>query len=314
MFSHQHNQVTKAILKTLAYADLFEYPLTISELHRYLYKYRISLKRLSSIVKDIPEVAMQKGYITFIDRKKLVDIRKHRTKFSMQKIQDAQSVANRLAWIPGILCIAVSGSVGANNAKKDDDIDFFIITKRNQLWLTRFFVTLQLKLLNKKRAPHETFAPNMICTNLWVTPKTWVFTKRTLFIAREIAQLKVVVNKYGAFEEFLSVNKWILDYFPNIRIPEPLIYPKEGQNIIVECIDRLMYRVQLIYMRRKRTTETISYNFAAFHPGDGSYVILKHYMRRVRKYLQYQKSMTSRTIKVSQFSIKQDLNHITPGS
>ncbi len=76
---------------------------------------------------------------------------------SADKLNSAGSFANLLARvIPFIRTVAVTGSVAYGSATKWDDIDLFIVTKRNRLWISAL-LTLVLVRLNKLlilRPPH----------------------------------------------------------------------------------------------------------------------------------------------------------------
>lgn len=54
----------------------------------------------------------------------------------------AQKYGAKLSWIPGIKMVAVVNSLSMYATHQDSDIDLFIITKKNRIWIVRFLVTL----------------------------------------------------------------------------------------------------------------------------------------------------------------------------
>ena len=103
-------------LAAVIYADLFGYPLTVSEA-------------------------------------KLWAIRKVGEKYSLEKFNKATEIVNLLKLIPTIEAVFLTGSVAVKNAKKNADVDLMIITSSNTAWLTRGVVFLFLKIIKKFKNP-----------------------------------------------------------------------------------------------------------------------------------------------------------------
>src|SRR5476651_1607174 len=61
-------------------------------------------------------------------------------------IKIAQRVSNILIRIPYVKGIAISGSLSKNYADDDSDIDLFIITSKNRLWIARTLMHCVKKL------------------------------------------------------------------------------------------------------------------------------------------------------------------------
>src|SRR5260221_11194131 len=119
-----------AILKTLTYGDIFDYPLTKEE----LWKYLISDKPITrkAFEEEIEEprcrgFASATGFYFKKGRGKIVTLRKKREKISERKLEIARSVCNFLKLIPTIQFIGISGGLAMSNADAKDDIDLFII-------------------------------------------------------------------------------------------------------------------------------------------------------------------------------------------
>ncbi len=108
----------QAIKKTLAYAGIFNYPLTSSEIHRWLIGKKISITNVQSELK--------KHKVS----KKNFRERKIKANISVNKWQIAKKVSLLLSKIPTILSILVTGNLSMNNSSDDDDIDLLIITKK----------------------------------------------------------------------------------------------------------------------------------------------------------------------------------------
>jgi len=52
-----------------------------------------------------------------------------------------------IKWIPGLRMVGIGNSVSMNSASKNSDIDLFIVTDKNRMWLVRILVTLIFQVL-----------------------------------------------------------------------------------------------------------------------------------------------------------------------
>jgi hypothetical protein len=59
----------------------------------------------------------------------------------------AQRYIKKLSWIPGLRMIAVVNSLSMYATHENSDIDLFVITSPNVLWLVRFLMTAELWIL-----------------------------------------------------------------------------------------------------------------------------------------------------------------------
>lgn len=196
-----------AIAKTLAYSDIFDYPLTAAELHRFLISPRKTAK------KNLP----RQQYYYLPGRKNLISLRKKRYRFSQLKLKQIQPLVNLLKIIPSIRLVAVTGALAMNNADEFDDIDLMIITKANRLWLTRLITLLILEISGSRRRFGQVIINNKICPNLWLDETTLTIPPhlRNLYTAHEIAQIKPLFDRFETYQQFVSANLWVKHYLAN---------------------------------------------------------------------------------------------------
>lgn len=305
-------QLFSSILKTLSYADIFDFPLTLEEIWKYLISEKpVSVENLVETIKANEDFIEKKGkYYFLLNRAKIVSVRKKRENYSRKKLITAKKVARILSYIPQIKLLGISGSLAVGNSDKADDIDIFIITKKDSLWTTRFLVSVILLVLGVKRRINEVFVQDKICPNMYLAQDSLEIAKNmhSLFSAHEIAQLKVLVNKDKSYEKFLSANSWILNFLPNIvdgklaikrqDVGKPYDVSWSGKDVVsagyrnnsAKCkesgfflgilkliIEKSLYKLQILYMKRHKTNELISENMAKFHPQDKTRKILELY-------------------------------------
>jgi hypothetical protein len=212
----------KAILRTLAYADIFDYPLSASETSRFLIaKKKISLetvqKTLSQMTATGEQINAEKGFYCLKGRRELVGLRKKRARLSQKKLKIAQRVVSWLRLVPLIKMIAVTGTLAMDNSQEDDDLDLLIVTTKNRLWLTRLLTVLLIEVVASRRRPGDKKAKDKICLNMFLDEEHLGLPRkeRDLFSAHEICQLKVLWEKDGIYQKFLKENQWVKQYLPN---------------------------------------------------------------------------------------------------
>lgn len=285
-------EAKKAVLATLAYADVFHYPLSFSEIFRYL----ISEKKFpENILKKtlcaIPNVFEKDGLYCFSDRTMLTKVRQVRDKASKEKMKKAKRVTKLISLLPTISLIGISGAVAMGNATADDDIDFFIITKTNTLWFTRFFIRMLLTLVGSARTRNNACVRDKVCLNMMLDESALSFPKarQSLYVAHEIVQMKPIFVRNNMYQLFLASNRWVKQYMPHaidIKKKEsraPSISISQYLNIYSIPLEFLAQKFQLWYMKA-RTREIVTRHFLAFHPRDYEYEIMEAYKRRIKKY------------------------------
>lgn len=283
--------IEESVIRTLAYFDIFDYPLSFSEIKKYCETtIKITDDTLKDIIYSIPIIQESNSFFYFLGRSEIVEKRIERGDISIQKYGKARIIARILSKIPTIEYIGVSGSLSMNNSSPNDDIDLFFITSKNAMWTTRCFVNLTLILLGQKRFKHEKSARDKICPNMFIERGKLALPKKraSLYLAHEVIQLKTLFDKKNAYNAFLSENKWVQKFLPNIEIPaiKKKRKTKKGMlNFILFATEALFYQLQKLYMRRVITKETVLNKLAMFHPINKEKIILDLYNLKSDKYL-----------------------------
>lgn len=295
-YPQKFSALEKAVLKTLVYADIFDYPLTLPEIEKYLItntstpKIKISLALESLLLKKILE--FKSPFYFFTSRESLSIIRQKREEESRKKMKIVSSVCTSLSFIPSILFIGVSGGLAMKNVDREDDIDLFIIVEENRMWLTRFAVLLILQSLGRRRGRREKNARDKICVNMFMDEKYLTLSKddQDIYGAHEVSQMIPVVNKNQTYEKFLSANAWVKNYLPNwLEIDDKKFRDEKSEqqrneNLVLDFLESLAKKFQVWYMQRHRTREIISDTLLAFHPVDNRKKILTEFEKRPEKY------------------------------
>lgn len=191
------------MLKTVAYADIFDYPLTKPEINRWLIK-----------GDSFAEAGVSPYWNYLPGRAELVNLRRRRHLISQVKLKKLEKIIKIFKFIPFIKLVCITGALAMNNAEADDDIDLMIVTSSNRLWLTRLLALLLLfpRLRRNKKIN------NRFCLNLWLDETSLAIKQRNLYIAHEICQARPILDRDQTYQKFITANLWYKQFLPNWKI------------------------------------------------------------------------------------------------
>lgn len=199
----------KNILKTLGYFDLFQYPLTKEEICLF-HGAHISAVEIETSLEELVHdktVFMLDGFYSLKNDPSLIQRRYNGNTLAAAQMKTAAKVARFLSRFPYVKGIAVSGSLSKNFANEKSDIDLFIITEANRLWIARTFMHLY------KKITFLTGRQKRYCMNYYVDEARLEITEKNIFTAMEIVTLRPMQGRSG-LEDFMAGNAWTKKYFP----------------------------------------------------------------------------------------------------
>ncbi len=208
------------ILNTLAYFDVFHYPLSKEEIHRFHGHSNDSAvidEALCSLLDDQYIFAIDEFYALHNDIN-LATRRRKGNQLAAQQMKIADRAARILSHFPYVRGLAISGSLSKNFCTEKADIDFFIIAKANRLWVARTFMHLY------KKFTYLTGKQKWFCMNYYVDEACLEIEEKNIFTAMEICTLLPMHGK-TALADFMQTNRWTKHYLPGIfntfqRTPE----------------------------------------------------------------------------------------------
>ena len=207
--------VKQAVLKTLAYADVFDFPLTAGEIERFLISSRgYSTSMIRPVLRVLPH---QGGFYFLPKRRQVVAARSKKAVENRQKMALARRLASRLKLIPTVKMIAVTGALAMGNATPAEDIDILIVSRRGTLWLTRLLVVFLAELMARRRRPDDQQAKDKLCLNMFLDEDCLALPaqERNLYTAHEVVQAKLLWDRDNTYQKFLNQNLWYQKYLAN---------------------------------------------------------------------------------------------------
>lgn len=294
----------KAVLKTLIYANLFDYPLTIFEIHKWLIGKKANLRQVESALGRLiksSKLKVKSDYYFFPKHQGIFLARLRWETQSRTYLKKAQLIAQILKLIPTIKLIGISGGLAMNNASKTDDIDLFVITGKGRLWISRLLILGFLSLTGQRRKVTDSKrqAAGKLCLNTILEEDCLQQTNKDIYLAHEVLQMKVFWQRGGIYFKYLADNSWVFEFLPNwvgntnqeLRIMnyESNKNQKNHNLLFMLCdsipgiLEGLAKQFQLMVMKQPQGLERIEEGALYFHPNDYRVNILKEYKLQLKK-------------------------------
>lgn len=201
-----------SILEALAYFDVFDFPLSYEEVYNYskVKSKELFDNELKQLLKDsvIYEV---NNFYSLTPNKSNTEKRKKGEGRAKSYTSQALKKSKLIAKFPYVRGVFISGSLSKGVMAEDGDIDYFIITKPNRLWIARTLLILYKKiiLLNSRK---------YFCVNYFIDEEHLEIEQKNRFTATEIVTLLPMVNQ-KLYDQFLIRNDWTKDYYINANKP-----------------------------------------------------------------------------------------------
>ena len=198
------------ILATLSYFDLFDYPLTQTEIFQFLRQSHSHDDVAEALIVLASENWVYKfeEFFSLRDDHHLISRRRKGNARAREMLKTAEKIASFLSLFPFVRGVGVSGSLSKNFADENSDIDFFIITAPNRLWLARTLMHFFKKftfLFNKQ---------DWFCMNYYVDEAALEIREKNIYTATEVATL-LPLRGIRTFREFFNANAWSRNFLPN---------------------------------------------------------------------------------------------------
>lgn len=260
----------EAVRKTVSYASIFDYPLSLKEIHYWLATNKqISFKKVLAL--SLPKLTTKE-----------IKKRDLRLRVSQEKKDLTKKLVAGLRSFPFIWFVGLTGSVAIDNAKKNDDLDLIIITAPFTLWIIRPFVLtfFSLKGVRRKRSTPKDKVTNLICPNLWLDYASIYLKKEkhSLYTAHEVLQIYPLIDKKNTFQQLINRNSWIKKYLANaykLKAKKSKTTRPSSLYVFFQPINLLFFLLQYLIMFPRKKKEQVSLGKAFFHSKDYSQNITK---------------------------------------
>lgn len=256
--SHKYTPLQQAIINALLYFDVFKYPLKREEIFQNLSvktdidEFNVNLNTLI----ESEDIKQQNGFYFVNSINELyIEKRIKANELAVKKMQMAYKCSKFISKFPFIKAVCISGSLSKNYYDEHSDIDYFVVTTKNRLWICRTIFTIFYKLLPKNKK-------EFYCINYYVAEHQLHIPDQNHFVASELAYLVPTVN-YDTYNDLININKWYSHFLPNyitrnsthsLSLNKPvitIIIEKICSLNIVNHIDNWLLKKTLEHWRKK---------------------------------------------------------------
>ena len=215
-----------AILRSVLYSSLFEYPLTLAELRRTLLE---STRDEAGILRSYQSSAWLQSLVELRDgwffprgRSAWIAGRQQREVRSLALLDRNRLLLKSICALPFIRLVALSGSVAALNADSRADLDLFIVTRGRTAWSITLGVVVLARLLRRRR---------ILCANFVMSDSRLALEQQDLFSASQVIHLRPLVGA-ETYRAFLAANPFVRQLYPNFVAGEDRAFPMEPGAVL----------------------------------------------------------------------------------
>jgi hypothetical protein len=231
------NRQELAIARTVIYASVFDYPLTLEQVHRTLISSTMSPEQVvatydgSARLRSVIEY--RDGFFFPSGRADLVAERRRREARSRDFLARHARLLRWICELPFTRMVALSGSIAHLNLEEGGDLDLFIVTRGRRVWMVTVAMILLTRLLGVRRVVCANFV--MSDTHLAIEQ----IEQQDLFTANQILHLKPLIGE-EVLEGFVAANPFVRRFYPN-RPSQPesgfAIHPERARRWLKSALE-----------------------------------------------------------------------------
>lgn len=200
----------KAVTNCLLYYAVFSYPLRANELFENS-AVTCSRAQFESLLEGLIRKGLMRRFGDFFlsagAEDSQVTRRVHGNAGARDIMDTARRFSRKIASFPFVRGVFLSGALSKNYFDEKGDIDYFIVTEPNRLWVCRTLLILRYKIMQASRR-------KFWCVNYFISADSLEIPEKNSFTATELAHLLPTYN-YQFYLSLMESNAWYRNYFPN---------------------------------------------------------------------------------------------------
>lgn len=194
------------MIATIRLAHHFESAFSAEQVYRYL---RIKMEReeFEGAIAELKRrylVFEKDGALFAVDMEESYRRKKNRSKKLFERQRLYLSLFSKMPWVK---YAALTGANAFESCRQRDDVDLFLITAGNRLWICYLLLVILGKILRKRE---------VLCLNYLVDELNLHIKQQDYYTAVQILQMIPLFD--NAFnKKIIGDNRWIFDFLPNAR-------------------------------------------------------------------------------------------------
>ncbi|MFN0173665.1 MAG: nucleotidyltransferase domain-containing protein [Saprospiraceae bacterium] len=243
-----------AVLQTLAYFEVFSYPLRGEEIFAFCGETSATQEAVLESIQVLVAQGKVFQFGSFFQLKNDASWAAQRLDCN-HRADDFLSIARRMArfigGFPYVRGVFVSGSLSKHCMRPDSDVDFFIVTEPGRLWLARTLLVIYKKifLLNS----HKYF-----CINYFIDTEHLEIEEKNLFTATESVTL---LPMWGSefYEAFCRANTWAWQRYPHFASRPVKDVPLHSSSLLKKSLEKILSGKLGDWLDRKAMLFTVGF-------------------------------------------------------
>lgn len=213
----------QSILATLAYFDVFSYPLTPLEVWKWQYVdsdapeadcrtiFSDVFTLLQNSVYLRERIDSDEGFYFLRSSESSVATRKERYLLAERKYQRVQHALRAFRYLPFIRCIAVCNTLAYSNTRDDGDLDLLVITEPGRIWTARMLATSLAQFLGWR--PDLRHTRDAICLSFFLAEDAFdlqsiALTPDDRYLCYWLDQLVPLYGDASVVDALREKNQW----------------------------------------------------------------------------------------------------------
>ncbi len=204
----------ESLIKTMTFFDIFDIPLTREEACDFTLHEKLTMDELQDFIDHEKFIVENNNHIHFRNRSLILNVRTDRELRAQKLIRKARRYAKYMQCLPFIRTVAICNSLSFYSAEKDSDIDLFIITEKNRLFISRIYALIFAQILGIRR--YKKNVSGRFCFSFLISKDELDIEKikmdEDIYLTFWLRLMRPLIGQ-KTYREFIKANEWINDQF-----------------------------------------------------------------------------------------------------
>ncbi len=208
-----------SVLRALSYFDIFECPLTCSEILSFVDQPANYLEVAEELKRLVADKIIQTKDGFYSLRLENIVSRQSRYSVSRRKLKKSIFISKIFARLPWVKFTGLANQIGAHNLRDGGDLDFFIIVEPGKLWLTRFLIGSLMTITHQR--PTAKKNQDQICLSFFISADNLnlqpylLADQKDIYFTYWLASLRPLYDAGNYYEQLVAKNGWLKNNLPN---------------------------------------------------------------------------------------------------
>lgn len=192
------------ILNTILLPHYFATAFTREQVHRYV-RVKLDRERLDAALRDL----VRDGLVTERDgclyARDLHADHEQKRSWSRDLFRRHRRSLRTLSRFPWVRYMGLTGANAFESCRREDDLDLFVVTAPDRLWVTFMTMIAFCRLIGKR---------DLFCINYLVDEHHMHITHQSYYTAVQLMSMVPLVDR-ATSTRLLEANRWVFEFLPN---------------------------------------------------------------------------------------------------